>query len=135
MASCNAVAIAEATILTTGVAARCSVSDSAGLGSVVGRSLRTLVVRTAASNDCNHRFLFLGYKSHNGSNLAHSSITACRAVLAIEITALNNGFRQSTATGDSASAAICTRQTSLNLVDARVLFYLEFLGNKEQYYC
>ena len=92
----------------------------------------TGVACAIASDHCNHGSLFLDLVAKDGSHFGHSLVAANGAIVVVQVRGLDGGLCKGSAAGKPATAAVGSGHGLFYIVNARILLYLEALGNKEK---
>lgn len=129
----NAVATAQTAVRASCVSAVAGSLDTAGLQTVELIDLRTVLTGAVAAYHSHLWCLLDSRTAQDCRHLLHCLIAADRAEVRVEIAGLDTGIGESTAAGETASSAVCTRHHLLDLVDPRIFLDLEFLSNEIQY--
>ena len=132
LAGCHTVPAAQATVRAACISAVESRLYLAGLEAVIDVGLRAIGASAVATHHSHHRSLLLNLITEYGSNFLHNLIATHRTEVVVEVRSLHGSVGESTATRESATAAIGARHHLLHLIDARILLHLELLRDEEE---
>ena len=124
LAGRHTVATAEASVRTSLFTGEQGVGEGAGECGVVERLHGRVLAGAVAAHHGDLRFMLDGTQVHDFGNLGG---IAARTISHIEVIVLHNSLSHGTTAGKSAAAAIGVGQTSLDQINARILFHMEEL--------